>query len=197
MGVGNTSVLKYHSYTQKSQGFTIVELLIVIVVIGILAAITIVAYNGIQMRAENTKTIQGVGQYVKAIHSYAALKGNYPIEAGFPCLGPMGTTCARMSGTNTCTASGGDGGASAQTTFDTEMKEVISGSMPTISGQRMNCAGNMYAGGYYRPSTGTTASIIYYLRGDQSCSGIGGVQSFTKTQQDDITRCLATLTPLT
>ncbi len=37
---------------QKTKsGFTIVELLIVIVVIGILAAITIVAYNGIQERA--------------------------------------------------------------------------------------------------------------------------------------------------
>jgi prepilin-type N-terminal cleavage/methylation domain-containing protein len=35
-------------------GFTIVELLIVIVVIGILAAITIVAYNGIQSRARAT-----------------------------------------------------------------------------------------------------------------------------------------------
>ncbi len=35
----------------KHSGFTIVELLIVIVVIGILAAITIVAYNGIQARA--------------------------------------------------------------------------------------------------------------------------------------------------
>jgi prepilin-type N-terminal cleavage/methylation domain-containing protein len=34
------------------QGFTIVELLIVIVVIGILAAITIVAYNGIQSKAK-------------------------------------------------------------------------------------------------------------------------------------------------
>ncbi len=35
----------------KSRGFTIVELLIVIVIIAILAAITIVAYNGIQNRA--------------------------------------------------------------------------------------------------------------------------------------------------
>lgn len=36
--------------TKSKSGFTIVELLIVIVVIGILAAITIVAYNGIQNR---------------------------------------------------------------------------------------------------------------------------------------------------
>lgn len=36
---------------KRQTGFTIVELLIVIVVIGILAAITIVAYNGVQNRA--------------------------------------------------------------------------------------------------------------------------------------------------
>lgn len=38
----------------KNSGFTIVELLIVIVVIGILAAITIVAYNGVQDRAKSS-----------------------------------------------------------------------------------------------------------------------------------------------
>jgi prepilin-type N-terminal cleavage/methylation domain-containing protein len=40
---------------KNKSGFTIVELLIVIVVIAILAAITIVAYNGIQNRAMDTK----------------------------------------------------------------------------------------------------------------------------------------------
>lgn len=39
---------------KSTSGFTIVELLIVIVVIGILAAITIVAYNGVQSRAQDT-----------------------------------------------------------------------------------------------------------------------------------------------
>ena len=40
------SMLKY-----RNRGFTFVELLIVIVVIAILAAITVVAYSGIQNRA--------------------------------------------------------------------------------------------------------------------------------------------------
>lgn len=40
---------------RKQNGFTIVELLIVIVVIGILAAIVIVAFNGVQTRAQNAQ----------------------------------------------------------------------------------------------------------------------------------------------
>lgn len=49
------------------RGFTIVELLIVIVIIGILASITIVAYNGIQVRAQNAKINSDLSQLQKAI----------------------------------------------------------------------------------------------------------------------------------
>lgn len=49
------------------KGFTIVELLIVIVVIAILATIVIVAYNGIQERARATKIEADLGQIEKAI----------------------------------------------------------------------------------------------------------------------------------
>jgi prepilin-type N-terminal cleavage/methylation domain-containing protein len=52
---------------QKQKGFTIVELLIVIVVIGILAAITIVAFNGVQKRAGDTKRIDDVALIGKAL----------------------------------------------------------------------------------------------------------------------------------
>ena len=50
----------------RSRGFTIVELLIVIVVIAILAAITIVAYTGIQERARVSGFTDAVRKVEKA-----------------------------------------------------------------------------------------------------------------------------------
>ena len=62
----------------KSKGFTIVELLIVIVVIAILAAITIVAYNGIQQRAHTSSAKTAASSLRKKIEAYAAFNNAYP-----------------------------------------------------------------------------------------------------------------------
>lgn len=62
----------------KKRGFTIVELLIVIVVIAILAAITIVAYNGIQQRARDTQRVSDIASILKALESYKAINEVYP-----------------------------------------------------------------------------------------------------------------------
>lgn len=68
--------------TVKNQkGFTIVELLIVIVVIGILAAITIVAYNGIQKRANATSAQSNAASALKKIEAYNSVKGSYAATA--------------------------------------------------------------------------------------------------------------------
>ncbi len=53
------------------RGFTIVELLIVVVVIAILAAITIVAFNGIQNRAKASAAQASASQAVKKALAYA------------------------------------------------------------------------------------------------------------------------------
>lgn len=62
----------------NNTGFTIVELLIVIVVIGILAAITIVAFNGVQDKARDASAKSGATQAYKKLEAYKALNGAYP-----------------------------------------------------------------------------------------------------------------------
>ena len=65
----------------KNTGFTIVELLIVIVIIGILAAITVVAYNGIQNRANDTAIQSDVRNIFMKVRELEAINGSIPAAA--------------------------------------------------------------------------------------------------------------------
>ena len=66
----------------SKQGFTIVELLIVIVIIGILAAITIVAYNGVQERARAASVSSSLSQIVKKLTVYQLDNNGFPTTLG-------------------------------------------------------------------------------------------------------------------
>lgn len=60
-------------------GFTIVELLIVIVIIGIIATITIATYNGVTRRANNAATTSALNDFAKQAQIYAMdADGKYP-----------------------------------------------------------------------------------------------------------------------
>jgi prepilin-type N-terminal cleavage/methylation domain-containing protein len=71
----------------KQIGFTIVELLIVIVVIGILAAITIVAYNGIQQRAKAAAVSSALTQAAKKLAVYQVDNSAYPSSGNLAAAG--------------------------------------------------------------------------------------------------------------
>lgn len=65
----------------KLTGFTIVELLIVIVVISILAAITVVSFSGINARANDSVRAQHIQAYQKALSMALTLDGELPVSA--------------------------------------------------------------------------------------------------------------------
>lgn len=69
------------SLNKRSQGFTIVELLIVIVVIGILALLVITTYSGIQQKARNAKRQTDVASLQTQLEGYHTDKGYYPSRA--------------------------------------------------------------------------------------------------------------------
>ena len=66
---------------QAKRGFTIVELLVVIVVIGILAAITIVSYSGITARANTTKALSNAQAVQTVAEIMNADNGYFPVTA--------------------------------------------------------------------------------------------------------------------
>lgn len=76
----------------RQKGFTIVELLIVIVVIGILAAITIVSYSGIQQRARLSTATSEISQLNKAILTARINQGKTLMQ-----ITGSGNTCAAAS----------------------------------------------------------------------------------------------------
>jgi prepilin-type N-terminal cleavage/methylation domain-containing protein len=66
------------SLNKQNKGFTIVELLIVIVVIGILAGLVITTYNGIQQKARNTERTTDLKTFQSQLEAYNANNGRYP-----------------------------------------------------------------------------------------------------------------------
>ncbi len=69
------------SLKNKQSGFTIVELLIVIVVIGILAGLVVTTFNGIQQKGRDTERQTDIKALHGQLEAYYAQNGKYPTLA--------------------------------------------------------------------------------------------------------------------
>jgi prepilin-type N-terminal cleavage/methylation domain-containing protein len=69
--------IKRKSKQRRQSGFTIVEIITVIIVIGILTSIVIVIYPGYQKRARDSERKSDVSQIATALGAYAIQKGHY------------------------------------------------------------------------------------------------------------------------
>ena len=62
----------------KNQGFTLVELLIVIVIIAILTVVSLVAYNGLQNQAKTSTAKSAADAVAKKAELYNTAESEYP-----------------------------------------------------------------------------------------------------------------------
>ncbi len=84
----------------ETRGFTIVELLIVIVIIGILATISVVAYNTVRDKAEFASVQSDVANITKQLEVFKTTNDVYPTAIN-DCPTPGATTLCLSSESNT------------------------------------------------------------------------------------------------
>ncbi len=99
---------------EQKLGFTIVELMVIIIVIGILAAMGAMYWHGVQERAFNSRIQHDMTTYESAFKLYASQEKEYPAvpALGRYCLGTSGLTGAEVNATTgsslpTSTTAGG------------------------------------------------------------------------------------------
>lgn len=157
-------------------------------IIGILAAITTVAYNGIQTRAKNQQTVSAVRSYYNALVQYGIETGAYPNTYG--CLGravDYPTTCYQGAASYTYNS----------TLNTTLLKHVPSPpslvtTQATNSGATITGAGILYHnsatfGGYYM-------GFVIYNATD--CPSIAGAQVPSNSALNQDMYCRINLPPI-
>jgi type IV pilus assembly protein PilA len=129
------------------QGFTLIELMIVVAIIGILAAVAIPAYQDYTARAQMAESVELLTGAKTPLSEFFADKGRWPMDSSLIDL--VGNHCqngATCKYTNTLTQSGGGAGGTVTVTATmkaTGVASSIASTTVTISssdGKLWTCA---------------------------------------------------------
>jgi type IV pilus assembly protein PilA len=85
-------------FKKVQEGFTLIELMIVIAIIGILAAIAIPAYQNYTIRSQVTEGLSLADGWKTSISEYFAQNGSFPLCSTTAATGKAG--CVSVSGTS-------------------------------------------------------------------------------------------------
>lgn len=175
---------------RQSKGFTIVELLIVVVVIAILAAITIVSYRGITNRAAKVADVSTIQAYTVGIQQLAIMND---LPTANACLGPASTYPAT---TGNCPGGGQTATKADSALLNAKLKTVGVKDATFIEPTGVT---PMMVYGYYGFQN---FFILYNMPADQDC-GVSDIMSFDASnnpvfvgakysyRQSDATICFA------
>lgn len=96
---------KREDLAKREEGFTLIELLVVVLIIGILAAIAIPVYIGVQNSAKDSATQADIGNAKTAVVAYFTAEGDYPADLtgladyGYPGVSQADSTVTFTLGT--------------------------------------------------------------------------------------------------
>lgn len=114
-----------HFNDRRRQGFTIIEMVIVIIVIAILALITVVSYNGIQQRTNDTRRKNDLASLAKLMNVYSLRVSPMYVGSG-------------------CGSGNGSGWLNYTYTGQTNIMDCLksgAGTSVTIQDDKPNCSG--------------------------------------------------------
>ena len=154
---------------RAAKGFTIVELLIVIVVIAILASISIVAYTGIQARARDSQRLQDIKTIVKVLELYKLQNGTYPEEVSTAGSGGWELTTDGTNPTNFLSAL--KSGSTGVSKVPLDPKNTATPNLDPSAGN------NNYVYYYYHYTAGTGGCAA--ARGDFYVLGVQRMETVT------------------
>lgn len=155
-------------------GFTIIELLVVVAIIGTIGAIVLVSLSESREHSRNTARISQIKEYQKAFDLYYSDKGHYPKfgnnETATICLGDYDD--------NRCWANGT--GFFERAAVNAEIAPLYMGRIPDGETKMFGQGGGTEYEGmiYIHQDFGKAYSIRYFMEGnDKSCILDGTVAS--------------------